>query len=334
MNIEDFVLQIDQVGRYGSGLSRPENVLAFRDGTVFASSDRGSIVRISPGGAQWEIGNLPGGQPTTMALDSDTALLLNNTADGNIYRLYLDGRHELVLDSIDGVPIGSANYVFKDSRGRLWIAVATRHRPPHAEISVEPDGYIALMDESGVRIVADGLYWPNEVRLDADERYAYVPETFGRRLLRFPVAVNGGLGDPQVIGPDPLGEATFPDGIALDRDDNIWVAMISRNGLMIVQPDGRAHHVFEQPVPAALEKLRTAFASGRVPSKLVAACAGPDLRLLTSVGFGGPQLTTVFMGSLAMTQLVSFESPVAGLPLQHQHREAAPPQPDRTPETL
>lgn len=263
-----------------------------------------------------------------MALEGDSALLVNNTADGNIYRLHLDGRHELVLDSVGGAPLGSANYVFRDSRGRLWIAVATRRRPPHTEIHVESDGYIALMDESGTRIVADGLAWPNEVRLDADERFAYVPETFGRRLLRFTVAEDGTLADRQAVGPDPLGDATFPDGIALDQDGNVWLAMISRNGLMIIEPDGSSHHVFEQPVPGALEALRTAYAAGRVPRELMAACAGPELRLLTSVGFGGPELRTVFMGSLAMTELVSFTSPVPGLPLQHQHRKAAPPQPN------
>ncbi len=327
MKIADFVLEPDRLGRFGSGLSRPENVLAFRDGTVFTSSNRGPVVRIAPDGAQWEIGDLPGGQPTTMALDGEAALLVNNTADGNVYRLYLDGRHEVVLDSINGAPIGSANHVFKDSRGRLWIAVATRRRPPHAELHVEPDGYIALVDESGPRIVADGLYWPNEVRLDAHERYAYVPETLGRRLLRFAVRENGELGESEVVGPDPLGDTTFPDGIALDRDGNVWIATISRNGLMIVHPDGNAHSVFEQPVPRALEELRAAHAAGRIPRELMGACAGPDLRLLTSVAFGGPELTTVFMGSLAMTQLVSFESPVPGLPLRHQHRDAAPPQP-------
>ena len=334
MTIADFVLAVDQLARFGSGLSRPENVLAFRDGTVFASSNRGSIIRIATDGTQWEIGDLPGGQPTTMALAGETGLIVNDTGDGNLYRLGLDGRHELVLDTVDGRPLGSANFVFEDSQRRLWIAVATRRRPPHIDLPVQPDGYIAVMDDSGVRVVADGLYWPNEVRLDATERYAYVPETMARRLLRFRVAEDGALSDKHVLGPDPLGDATFPDGIALDQEGNIWIATISRNGLMIMRPDGRAHTVFEQPQLGALTALRAAHAAGRVPLQLLAACAGPDLRLLTSVGFGGPDLTTVFMGSLALSELVCFTSPVAGLPLQHQHRAAAPPQPtpvtDRT----
>lgn len=327
MSIDGFTLALTDLRRVGKGLRRPENVLAFRDGTVFTSSNSGYLSRIDPDGHQVEIGAIPDGQPTTMALEDDASILVNNTADGNVYRLGLDGHHELVLDAIDGEPLGSANHVFRDSRGRTWIAVATRRRPPHQTIHVESDGYIALMDEHGVRIVADGLRWPNEVRLDHDERYAYVSETFGRRIVRFPIGADGAAGEIEVVGPDPLGEATLPDGIALDRDGNVWVATVSRNGLMIITPDGQSHVVFEQPVPEALDELSRAYASGRVPLPGFAACAGPELRLLTSIGFGGPDLTTVYMGSLAMSELLSFESPVPGLPLQHQHRATAPPQP-------
>lgn len=329
MTVAGWTVEVDALERFGTGLSRPENVLAFRDGTVFASGNRGSLTRVAPDGAQWEIGATTGGEPTTMALDGEDALLVNDTGDGNVHRLHLDGRSELVLDSVEGRELGSANHVLKDSLGRVWIAVATRRRPPHAEVHVEPDGYVVLLDRGAARVVADGLFWPNEIRLDAEERYAYVSETTARRILRFRVGEEGGLSGRTVIGPDPLGEATFPDGIALDVDGNVWVATVSHNGLTIVQPDGTARQVFEQPVPAALEELRAAHRRGVIPMALVGACAGPDLRLLTSVAFGGPDLTRVFMGSLAMEELVCFDAPVAGLPLQHQRRAEPPAQPRR-----
>jgi gluconolactonase len=320
-------IAVSELGRWGRDLSRPENVLAFRDGTVFASSNQGHITRIAPDRRQWQFGNLPGGQPTTMALESQRALLVNNTADGCIYRLSLDGRHELVLDSIEGHPIGSANHVFRDGRGRIWIAVATRRQPPHEIIHVVPDGYIALLEGTTARIVADGLHWPNEVRLDADERYAYVSETFAGRILRYPVDGGGALGEPETVGPQTLGAGAFPDGFALDVEGNVWVAVVSRNALMIIGCDGTAQTVFEQPVDAAVRQIAEDHASGRIPRASLAACAGPDLRLLTSVGFAGPELRNVVMGSLAMTELVSFESPVSGLALQHQHVLNAPAQP-------
>lgn len=323
-----FTLDVGALGRRGTDLARPENVLAFRDGTVFASSNRGDVTRIDSDGRQWRIGNLPGGQPATMALDGDDALLVNDTGDGNVYRLYLDGRHELVLDRIDGVPLGSANHVFRDRRGRTWVVVATRRRPPHDALHVAPDGYIALIDEGGPRIVADGLCWPNEIRLDEHEQHAFVSESLAGRIVRYRVTADGMLVDREVVGPPTLGPGAIPDGLALDAEGNVWVAVVSRNALVILTADGAQHTVFEQPVPEAVAAMAAAHASGRIPRPLLTACAGPDLRLLSSIGFAGPDLRTVVMGSLAMSELVQLRSPVPGLALAHQHRASAPAQPE------
>jgi len=320
-------LDLGELAQVGHDLRRPENVLCFRDGTVFASSNEGFLTRISPEGRQWRIGNSPGAAPTTMALESETAIIVNDTADGHVHRMRLDGHYETLIEEIDGQPIGSANYVFLDRQDRLWIAVATRKPPPHETIEVRHDGYIALVEDGTARIIADGLRWPNEVRLDRHESYAYVSETFGQRVLRYRVSGSGDLGDPEVFGPDPLGNCALPDGIALDADGNLWVAIVSRNGLQVIEPGGEAHTVFEQPVPPALAALAAALPGGRIRREMLAACAGPDLKLLTSVGFAGPELKTVVMGSLAMDHLVSFASPVAGLPLRHQARPDAPSQP-------
>lgn len=319
-----FALDIGDLGRHGNELRRPENVLCFRDGTVFASSNAGFVTRIEPDGSQVQIGDAPGKAPTTMLLESEASLIVNDTTDGLLHRLHFDGRYEVFLDQVEGEPIGSANYVFRDNRDRIWVAVGSRRTPPHDPLMVAPDGYIAIVQDGRARIVADGIRWPNEVRLDRDERYAYVPETFGLRVLRYPVTADG-LGEPEVFGPDPLGPAAVPDGIALDADGNVWVAIVSRNGLMVIEPDGRAHTVFEQPVEAGLGLLADALRARRIPREALVACAGPDLELLTSVGFLGPELRTVVMGSLAMDRLVRFDAPVAGLPLFHQNASAAPP---------
>ena len=330
MRIAEFTLDPRQIASVGRGLSRPENVLAFRDGTVYASSNRGYISRIRPDGGQDEIYRLPAGEPTTMALESDTTLLVNNTADGNVYRLHVDGRSECVLSEIEGVALGSANYVYLDSRGRVWVAVATRRRPPHDRVHIEPDGYIVLIDGTGARIVADDLYWPNEIRLDADETHAYIPETFGRRVLRYEVAPNGTLINGHTFGPDRLGETSAPDGIAIDDQGNVWVAIVTRNGLTVITPDGRDQVIFEDPNVEATSRWLGHYRRGVVPMAAVRDCAGSVLQLPTSVGFGGPDLRTVFMGSLAMPHLLTFRSPTAGLPMAHQNRPGPPPAPSLT----
>lgn len=327
--LDDLRLRPEDLARVGRGLARPENVLAFRDGTVFTSSNQGHITRIAPDGRQWRIGRVPFDAPTTMALDDDDSLIVNNTGDGNLYRLHLDGRSELLLDTIEGRPIGSANYVFLDSRGRLWIAVATRNVPPHGPADPSSaSGYIAVLEDGEARVVADGLAWPNEVRLDATESCAYVPETMARRVLRFRVTDDGGLADREVHGPERLDPGILPDGIALDEEGNVWVALLSGNGVVVIRPDGSTHTLFEDRNEEALAQLAAEYDARAIQFPSILACRGPRVQTLTSIGFGGPDLKTVFMGSLLMPHLLSFASPVAGLPLRHQHRPAAPQQPE------
>ena len=67
-----------------------------------------------------------------------------------------------------------------------------------------PDGYIVLIDEKGPRIVADGLFLTNEIRLDAAEEYLYVVETIINHMLRFRVQPDGSLTDKEIFGPDNL----------------------------------------------------------------------------------------------------------------------------------
>jgi sugar lactone lactonase YvrE len=318
-------LEVADLQYLGTDLHRPENVLGFRDGTVFVSSNQGFITRIEPDGSQLRIGSTEGAAPTTMALESDRSLIVNDTSDGNVHRLDFDGTYETIIDEIDGEPLGAANYVLLDRRDRLWIAVASRTRPPRSALEATEDGCIAVVEDGRARIVADGFRWPNEVRLDADEKWAYVPETMGGRVVRLPVSENGDLGQREVFGPDSLGEGALPDGIALDQEGNVWVAIVTRNGLMMIDSEGRASTIFEQPQEQAVAELAKAFESGTVPMGRVQACAGPDLKLLTSVGFLGPDLRTIVMGSLKMDRLVKLEAPAPGLPLRHQLLDQAPP---------
>ncbi|HLG75754.1 MAG TPA: SMP-30/gluconolactonase/LRE family protein, partial [Ktedonobacteraceae bacterium] len=149
--------------------------------------------------------------------------------------------------------------------------------------------------------------------------HAYISESNGRRIIRFRIEHDGTLADRESVGPDPLGETAFPDGFALDAEGNVWATIVTQNSLVIITPHGDIHTVFADPNPKAAPALLEAYGSGVMPVRLLGATAGPTIQLPTSVAFGGPDLQTVYMGSLAMPYLLSFRSPVPGLPLQHQH---------------
>lgn len=295
MGIDDFRLDRRDIRWLGEGLSRPECVIAERDGTLWVSDDRGGVTRIAADGGQTRLGTIPGA-PNGIALARDGSLLVANIEDGKLYRLFRDGRHAVLLDRFAGQPLGAVNFVYCDPDGeRLWLTVSTRTQPRGEAVARPiPDGYILLLEGGAARLVAEGFCFTNEVRIDRARRFLYVAETSRSRVVRLPLARDNSLGPPAVFGPDPLFEGARVDGIAFDAEDNLWVTEVTRNGLHVIAPDGSCHCVFEDP-------------------------GGETILFPASIAFGGPDLRTAYIGSIRMNRLAVFQAPVAGHPMAHWH---------------
>lgn len=315
--IKEFRLELSELTYTGHDLVRPESILAQPSGTLWVSDGRGGVTRIDPDGNQEFFGSL-GGEPNGLAMMADGSMLVANIGLGVVQKMYPDGHTEDFLTEVDGVRMASANYVFVDKKDRVWMAFSTRELPYWPAIAQpRPDGFVVLKDEKGARIVADGIYFTNEVRLDAKEEYLYVAETMESRILRYRVQPDGSLTDKEVFGPSNLGPGAFVDGFTFDADGNIWVTTVVRNGVGIITPDGDYHVVFEDAREEALQNLGEKLVAGTGEPGDMIMTAGPTLQLVTSVTFGGPGLRTVYVGSLAMSRLPTFRSPVPGLPMRH-----------------
>src|SRR6266849_811396 len=315
--IKEFRLELSDLTYTGHDLVRPESVLAKPNGTLWVSDGRGGVTRIDPDGQQTFLGGL-GGEPNGLAMADDGSIFVANDVTGTIQKLHPDGHSEEFLTEVDGVKLTSANYVFLDSKNRLWMAFSTResHWWP-AAAHPRPDGYIVLLDEKGPRIVRDDIFFTNEIRLDATEEYLYVTETMKARIIRFRVQPDGSLTDKEVVGPDGLGLAAVVDGFAFDAEGNVWVTTVLRNGVGIITTDGDYHVVFEEANEPLLATFYEKTAAGTGQLADMAATVGKTLQLVTSVTFAGPDLRTVYVGSLGMNRLPTFRSPVPGLPMRH-----------------
>jgi gluconolactonase len=315
--IRDFTLDVDDLAWTGHDLVRPESVVADPDGTLWASDARGGVTHIDPDGGQSFLGGW-GGEPNGLAIDPAGDLVTANIALGLVQRMTRGGEASTVMEKVDGQRLTSANFVFYDRGGRLWITCLTREDTWWPAVArPRPDGFIVLVDERGARIVADGIYGTNEARLDRDERYLYVAETMKARILRFPVLPDGSLGEREVFGPDGLGPGAFVDGFTFDAEGNLWVTTVVRNGVGILDPEGGWHVVFEDPREDVLAEFAGKLEAGTGEPEDMLAAAGPRLQFPTSVCFGGGDLRTVYVGSLAMQRLPTFRSPVPGLPMSH-----------------
>ncbi|HEU5377072.1 MAG TPA: SMP-30/gluconolactonase/LRE family protein [Ktedonobacteraceae bacterium] len=316
--IKEFHLELSDLTYTGHDLVRPESVLAQPDGTLWTSDGRGGVTRINPDGTQQFIDGLGGSEPNGLALADDGSLIIANLGMGKVQTLYPDGSVKDLLTEVDGVSITTPNFVFLDSRNRLWVSVMTRepHWWPAAAVP-RPDGYIVLVDEKGPRIVADGLYLTNEIRLDAQEEYLYAVETMRNHMIRFRVQPDGSLTDQEIFGPANLGTGAAIDGFTFDADGNLWVTLVLRNGLGVITPDGDYHVVIEDPREDILKGFEEKVANGTAEPGDMAMAVGSNLQFITSMTFGGPDLRTAYLGSLAMNALPTFQAPVAGLPLRH-----------------
>src|SRR5262249_9581659 len=131
---------------------------------------------------------LRGTLPNGLAFASNGDILIANFGTDAIERMTRDGHLTTLCTQIDGQPLGKTNFVLRDSKDRMWITVTTRVQPwTRAVTEHTADGYIALIDEKGIRIVADGFVGTNEIRLDAREEWMYVVESNARRISRLRV---------------------------------------------------------------------------------------------------------------------------------------------------
>lgn len=318
----------------GIGLQRPECVLAESSGDLWVADGRGGVMHIQPDGRQRLLAQqvesgarsgenlksrlLSGSLPNGLAFDGQGNILIANFGTDRLEVMDRhDGTTRVLLDSIDGKPIGKVNFVLPDSRGRLWITVSTQVNPWTGALRPGlADGYIVLLDDRGARIVADGLAFTNEARLDRNEEYLYAVETMGNRITRFRVQRDGALAGRETFGPSSLG-AGAPDGIAFDAYGNLWVTMIMADRLLAITPEGDLLELLNDGNVEAMQQVHRAMQSGSLTFEQMLKAKGTLAPWMASVTFGGADLKTVYIGSLLGNSLAVFRSPVAGLPMLH-----------------
>lgn len=299
----------------GTGLRRPECVLATASGRLFASDERGGVQVIEPNGSQRLIGSVTGLVPNGIALDRDGSFLIANLGPaGAVWRLQPDGTAAPWLMEVDGRTLPRVNFVLLDQHDRVWIcvsAIETGDRYPLDEAT----GYIVLHDEAGSRIVAEGLHYTNECRLSADGAFLYVNETFGRRLSRLRIGPAGDLCNKETIA--TFGAGDFPDGLTLDEEGGAWVVCVGSNRIYRVGQEGRNELVIDDADPAHVTRLETAFATKTLTRPMLSQARGRQLPNVTSLAFGGGDRRTAYLGCLAGDRLASFRTSVAGLAPAH-----------------
>ena len=214
----------------------------------------------------------------------------------------------------------SVNFVHRDREARVWVSISTwrhpRDRAFHRDVA---DGCVILLDGNGARIVADGIGYTNEVKVDPSGQWLYVNETMARRLSRYAIDAPG-AGSALRLGPrqtvvDYI-DGVIPDGFEFDGEGGVWCASVMSNRVVRVAADGSQHVIVEDCDAAEIATGMAHWRTGTFSREHMNVGGRRRLGNVASVTFGGPDLKTVYLGSL------SADNPVH-VPLAHRGRTAA-----------
>jgi sugar lactone lactonase YvrE len=307
----------DSFSTVGSALSRPECVVATAAGDVVASDWRGGVSIVRSSGRVESLLAVSSPiplRPNGVAFTAAGSLLLAQLGDcGGVWTLAPDGSLSPFVTEIEGAPLPPTNFAIEDECHRTWISVSTRRHPRQLAWRADvADGFVACVTQAGARIAADNLHYANEVRPDPSGRFLYVVETFGRRLIRYPIDADRTLGPRATVV--QFGYGFFPDGFAFDVEGGIWVTSLISNSVVRVRSDGRIETIVAEVNDAFVDAVETAFAAGLMASDHLGRIPGTRLQHVTSLSFGDHDRRTVFLGSLHGECIYRFRSHIPGVP--------------------
>ena len=220
----------------------PEGPLWHRGRLYFAEMS-GERIAVWDGRSVRRFWQRPGCGPTSIAYAPDGFIVACH-AERVLARIGAGGRTiSIIARDASGRPIGNPNDTIADGRGGVYFSTSGVFA-----VSAPATGRVYYLPPSGApREVAGKIRYANGVVLSPDRRYLFVSAHLGRRVLRFEIGQKGRLGGRQVfvrldrLAPaakdaDPL---AGPDGLAFDRQGNLYIAEYGAGRILVVGPDRR-----------------------------------------------------------------------------------------------
>jgi D-xylonolactonase len=177
------------------------------------------------------------------AFNRDGSLVL--CTDRGVYRLETgrDGRPEAEPSLLFQVPLAENemfNDITTDPEGRIFAGTLDRSSPTGCLYRLEPG-------KEPVRLL-EGIGCSNGMTFSLDERFFFHTDSLARRIRRYEYdRGTGDIGSPRVFFQGD-GSDGLPDGITLDAEDHLWVAIWGAGTVRRLDPSGKV--VREVGLPA------------------------------------------------------------------------------------
>ena len=93
--------------------------------------------------------------------------------------------------------------------------------------------------------------------------------------------------------------------------------MVYSDKLFVLTPQSDLRVLLDEGDPEKVEALEQQFVKGVVTEDVLFATGQGIAPWMASITFGGPDLRTVYIGSLKGQRIPYFQAPIAGLPMVH-----------------
>lgn len=263
------------------GLDHPECVAWDERGYVLAGGEAGQLYRINSETGFVEQLCSTHGWILGICLDAQANTYLCDAKLGAVFKASPSGELTVLSRGTSERQLVTPNYPAFHSSGDLFVSDSGRWG--------KNDGCILRIRSSGESEVwTDGVpHFPNGLAWDAEGEWLYVAESTLPGVSRVRILSDGCAGKIERVVELPN---TVPDGLAFADDGTLLIACYRPDAVLMRTSDG---------------ELTT----------LVEDHQGTVVAAPTNVAFGGPQLTRVFIASLARWHIGFVDPGMRGLPL-------------------
>ena len=212
-------------------LNHPEGIAVDDDGNLWCGGETGEIYRIAADGSAIELIATTGGFTLGIAFDRDGHLFTCDLAHGAVFRLDVASGQLDHFTEREVAPVGVFNFPVVDTE-RNCLYVSDSHGP---EIAGPGIWRFDLETGAGAPWFEETTNFANGMALSLDRSALFVVETFARRVLRVPIQNDGSPGAAEVF----IDEIErLPDGLAFDREGNLYISCYEPSRIFRARPDG------------------------------------------------------------------------------------------------
>lgn len=172
------------------------------------------------------------GEPNGLKIGRDACIYIADHSKGLLKFDPASGKLDTVLAGAMYEPFRGLNDLTFNSAGDLFFT-------DQGESDLRrPDGRVWVLRANGtVELVLDGIPSPNGLVVTPDDRFLYLAVTRANAVWRVPLRRKGGVG--RVGTWIQLSGGTGPDGLALDKQGNLYIAHAGMGSVWVFDERGR-----------------------------------------------------------------------------------------------